>query len=74
MEMLRCHARLMVLHDAQRDTSLTHRHESVLRQLFDEMDLFCGVCDDLLGSTPEKVEPLNCGHFVHARYALKMWA
>ncbi|KAK7108231.1 43 kDa receptor-associated protein of the synapse-like [Littorina saxatilis] len=67
MEMLRCHARLQVLYDVKGDATLTHRHESVLRQLCDEMDLFCGVCDDVMGSTPEKVEPLQCGHFIHGR-------
>lgn len=67
MEMLRCHARLQVLYDAIGDATLAHRHESVLRQLCDEMDLFCGVCDEVLGSTPEKVEPLPCGHFIHGR-------
>lgn len=67
MEMLRCHARLQVLYDVTGDATLAHRHETVLRQLCDEMDLFCGVCDDVLGSTPEKVEPLQCGHFIHGR-------
>ena len=67
MEMLRCHARLQVLYDVAGDATLTHRHETVLRQLCDEMDLFCGVCDDVMGSTPEKVEPLQCGHSIHGR-------
>lgn len=65
--MLRCHARLQVLYDVTGDASLSHRHGSVVRQLCDEMDLFCGVCDDILGTTPENVEPLTCGHFIHAR-------
>ncbi|KAL8599212.1 hypothetical protein ACOMHN_007928 [Nucella lapillus] len=67
MEMLRCHARLQVLYDVTGDASLKHRHESVMNQLCDEMDLFCGVCNDVMGSTPEKVEPLQCGHFIHGR-------
>ncbi|KAK7477621.1 hypothetical protein BaRGS_00031099 [Batillaria attramentaria] len=72
MEMLRCHARLQLLYDAAHDASMTHRHGSVVRQLCDEMDLFCGVCDDILGSTPEKVEALTCGHFIHARCVMHL--
>lgn len=72
LEMLRFHARLQLLFDAAADASMTHRHGSVVRQLCDEMDLFCGVCDDVMGSTPEKAEALTCGHFIHGRCVMHL--
>ncbi|XP_046345296.1 43 kDa receptor-associated protein of the synapse-like [Haliotis rufescens] len=67
LEMLRCHARLRTLYAATGDETLAHRHFSVLRQLLDEMELLCGVCDEVVGERPEKLDALRCGHFIHGR-------
>ncbi|XP_059144980.1 43 kDa receptor-associated protein of the synapse-like [Physella acuta] len=72
LEMLRCHARLQLLSEVTGDDIKVRRHASVIRQLVLEMDLFCGVCGDIIGQTPERLEPLSCGHFVHARCAVHL--
>ncbi|XP_035825654.1 43 kDa receptor-associated protein of the synapse [Aplysia californica] len=77
LEMLRCHARLKLLceargEDDEEERSLCLRHEGVMRQLVLEMDLYCGVCDQVIGQSPERLEPLSCGHFIHARCAIHL--
>ncbi|CAL1542957.1 unnamed protein product [Lymnaea stagnalis] len=72
MEMLRCHARLQLLSEVSGDDVRVRRHSSVIKQLVQEMDLFCGVCGDVIGQAPERLEPLSCGHFVHARCAVHL--
>ncbi|KAH9491553.1 43 kDa receptor-associated protein of the synapse [Bulinus truncatus] len=64
LEMLRCHARLQLLSEVCGDGPQTKRHASVIRQLVHEMDLFCGVCGDIIGQAPERLEPLSCVYVV----------
>ncbi|KAK3580682.1 hypothetical protein CHS0354_017964 [Potamilus streckersoni] len=43
-------------------------------QLLQELELYCGICDEPLGDRPGRLEVLDCCHFVHqkcARYLLR---
>ncbi|RUS90838.1 hypothetical protein EGW08_001345 [Elysia chlorotica] len=66
---LRCHARQKLLNDVSPDDATNEGHEGYIKKLVEEMELFCGVCGDIIGQHPERLEPLSCGHFVHARCA-----
>ncbi|KAI8752748.1 43 kDa receptor-associated protein of the synapse, partial [Biomphalaria glabrata] len=72
LEMVRCHARLQLLSEVVGEDVHMRRHSSVIKQLLQEMDLFCGVCGEVVGQVPERLEPLTCGHFVHARCAVHL--
>ncbi|GFO28239.1 43 kda receptor-associated protein of the synapse [Plakobranchus ocellatus] len=69
--MLRCHARQQLLNERQKhlSSSLDANNETYIKKLVQEMELFCGVCGEVIGQNPERLEPLSCGHFVHARCA-----
>jgi len=72
LEMLRCHARMRLLSESVGELSRAARHDGVMRQLITEMDLYCGVCDHVIGQTVQRLEPLTCGHFIHARCAVHL--
>ncbi|ESP03907.1 hypothetical protein LOTGIDRAFT_156505 [Lottia gigantea] len=67
LQMLRCHAILKFLYFETRDTTLSSRHHTLVKQLADETDLYCSVCDQLMGKEAETLIVLFCGHFTHAR-------
>lgn len=69
LSMLRCHARQKLLSDMSPANATSEAHDTYIRKLVEEMELFCGVCGDVIGQTPARLEPLSCGHFVHARCA-----
>ncbi|XP_050391551.1 43 kDa receptor-associated protein of the synapse [Patella vulgata] len=67
LQMLRCHSSLKSLYFDTRETTLSSRHHTLMKQLAEETDLYCGMCDDMMGQQPERLSVLICGHFIHGR-------
>ena len=36
-------------------------------QVTNDLELFCGVCGEQMGLSPESLDPLPCGHLIHGR-------
>ena len=64
---LACHARMAELYRSLGDSANVQVEMRMRKQLVEDMELTCGVCEQTIGEQPAKLEVLPCFHIFHRK-------
>ncbi|XP_069138338.1 43 kDa receptor-associated protein of the synapse-like [Argopecten irradians] len=64
---MQCSVALANIYSEEGNAALADTYHSATRTLAENMELFCGVCGEMMGQIPEELYPLPCGHLIHNR-------
>ena len=67
LEALDCRKRLCEIYMGVDAPDLGQLHGFHVQQLLHELQLYCGVCTDIIGDCDEKIRALQCFHIIHER-------
>ncbi|CAH1798583.1 unnamed protein product [Owenia fusiformis] len=67
LQILRCRMHMEELYRTLGDLELVAEQLSICNDLLEDMGLFCGVCNQVMGDNPDKLGFLPCFHLFHSR-------
>ncbi|XP_060561226.1 43 kDa receptor-associated protein of the synapse-like [Ruditapes philippinarum] len=73
LDMLESHRRLCDIYMYLESSEFSQLHGFHVRQLLNELQLYCGVCTEIIGAKDEKLRPLPCYHIIHERCLVHLY-
>ncbi|KAJ8314942.1 hypothetical protein KUTeg_007092 [Tegillarca granosa] len=67
MNMLQCRRRMAELNMFIDKSEVAQVHNGIVQALINDLNLYCGICSEMLGEKPEQLDTIPCGHLIHTR-------